>query len=377
MTYAELLELARAKDHGTAPGLIRQRFIQVGRDKTVAYDRFLSLASTHGITSPLVRKVMFFVWAYRDLRVRRFICERVADRNGKWRVNELVKIANLQFFVREKWLTLPAAQKARSNIQFFLEETGIFDEKARRIHLELDDGWLYEAAAVAAQHEEDPVIRRRLLDDVAQFLITNNWNGLINANASELTAIGANPVEDVIPLEDEAITIERAKQAPTREWNRRKPKQSDKKSTNVFVDLVARERANQSHFQLEQITANAIKAQGYVPRHNEHMDMYFETPHGSVLTEMKSCDSSNIHAQIRKGISQLFEYRYVYRETLGKDPLLVLIIETAPLADKAWLVEFLQSLKIVLAWKQPGTEILASTCRLPQALEGIVLPPSA
>jgi hypothetical protein len=64
MTYAALRDFAKQNTHGDAPGLIRRRFVQVGEDKTVAYDRFLSLVATHGISSPVVRKTMLFVWAF-------------------------------------------------------------------------------------------------------------------------------------------------------------------------------------------------------------------------------------------------------------------------------------------------------------------------
>jgi hypothetical protein len=344
----------------------------VGRDNVFAYDHFLSLVSVHGITSPLVRKVMFFVWAYRDERIRRFFCERVADRFGKWRVRELLNKSNFVFFEKEGWLKSAAARKARSNIEFFLGEVGLFDAEAEEVHLELDDGWLYEAATVAAQHEDDPRQRRRLLNDPAQFLIVNGWQGLANTTKAELLDMGAPPVEDVIPLEDETITPARLGPSPAKDWNRKKPKQSDKKSTSAYIDLVARERANQSHFLLEELAARAIRSLGLAPKYNEHIDMYFVTPHGTVLAEVKSCDIGNIHSQIRKGISQLFEYRYVYRKILGRNPLLVLIIEAEPIGSKSWLIGYLQSLDIFPIWKDASGRQLVTTSPRHEALKGFV-----
>ena len=80
-------------------------------------------------------------------------------------------------------------------------------------------------------------------------------------------------------------------------------------------------------------------------------DLYFETPHGVVLAEMKSCDNKNVHSQVRKGVSQLFEYRYVYEDMVGRNPALILVIEAELPRNKAWLLEYLSSLGITLAWK--------------------------
>ena len=271
-SYSSLLEFAREHTQSAAPGLISKRFILVRRDKTVAYDHFLSLIASYGIEAALVRKVMFFTWAYRDERLRRFICERVADKRGKWRVAQLTNKANADFF--EEWLQEGPSRKARSNIEFFLGEAGIFNKTSGKIDLDLHDGWLHEAAIVAAQHEEDAQARVRLAEDPGSFLVNNGWMALANATAQELLALGASPIEEV-PLEDEALTAEPERPSPTKEWNRRKPKSSDKKSTNALIDLVARERANQSHHLLEEITASAIKAEGFSPQYNEHIDMYF------------------------------------------------------------------------------------------------------
>ena len=183
---------------------------------------------------------------------------------------------------------------------------------------------------------------------------------------------GAPPVEDVIPLEDEAITHAHLQPSPAKDWNRRKPKQSDKKSTNAYIDLVARERANQSHFLLEELAARAIRSLGFAPKYNEHIDMYFVTPHGTVLAEMKSCDIGNIHSQIRKGVSQLFEYQYVYRKILGRNPLLVLIVEAEPIGNKSWLIGYLQSLGIFLIWKDPSGRQLVTMSPQHKALRGFV-----
>lgn len=373
-SYSSLLEYAKAHTQSAAPGLISKRFILVRRDEIISYDHFLSLVATYGINSALVRKVMFFVWAFRDERLRRFICERVADRKGKWRVTQLTNKDNANFF--EEWLQPGPSRKARSNIEFFLVETGIFDKSANKIDLGLEDGWLLEAAAVAAQHEGDPRIRRQLAEEPGRFLVENGWMALANATEAELNAIGRIPLDDA-PREDDALEVEKNRSSSTKEWNRKKPNPSDKKSITAMIDVVARERANLSHHQLEEITAEAIRARGFRPEYNEHMDMYFKAASGSVLIEIKSCDDSNIHAQVRKGVSQLFEYRYTYRELLGAEPSLLLLIEAIPPKGKRWLIDYLQTLGIAVAWKEAGTRHLVTNASIPISLDGIILPQPA
>lgn len=360
MNYSALLTYARQHTHKDAPGLVRKRFIKVTDHDVVSYDRFLSLVATHGISSPFVRKSMLFVWAYRDERVRRFLCECVADKRGKWRAREVVNKAHFEFFVSNDWLEEKAARKARSNIEFFLVEAQLFDLADKHVHLQLDDGWLFEAAAVAAQHEDDPRVRKQLLDDPRRFLVDRNWQGMIDATPDELFADGVPPPEDVIPLEDEAIDARTIQPQAGKIWDRKKPRQSDKKSTSVFIDLVARERANQSHFQLEELVARSVRRIGAEPKYTAHIDMYFVANEDTVLIEMKSCDSGNIHSQIRKGVSQLFEYRYMYSTVLGRDPKLLLIVETEPIGAKSWLADYLQSLGITLAWRDHSGSALVS-----------------
>jgi hypothetical protein len=154
MTFAQIRDFATAHTHRDAPGLLRKRFLLVDSQDVIRYDRFLSLVSTEGIQSSRLRKVMYFAWALRDERLRQFICEVVAGSDGKWRVQELLKKSNAEFFRR--WFPKSTSPtKVRSNIEFFLVKSGIFDATTKEVHLELTDGWLADGMSVAAQHETD------------------------------------------------------------------------------------------------------------------------------------------------------------------------------------------------------------------------------
>lgn len=370
MQYAALLNFAREHTHNTAPGLIRKRFILVDDDDTIIYDRFLQLVSEHGIKAPIVRKTMYFVWAYRDERFRNFICERVADRRGKWRTTQLLNKNNAIFF--EKWFVPKSAQKARSNIEFFLVGAGIFDPQQRSVSLGMDDGWLTDAAIIAAQYEKNSSDRQQLVHDPKGFLIQKGWTGLINLTPEELQNIDLPETNDPSPLEDDTISISPVVKSRGQSWNRELPKSSGKQSTSATVDLVLRERASKAHHTLEKSLAEAARALGCDPKYNEHIDMYFDTTNGVVLAEIKSANGKNFHSQIRKGISQLFEYRFIYRDLIGPSVILLLITETPPTSSKTWLVEYLESLKITLAWQDSKSLKFFTSRSIPRALKGIV-----
>lgn len=92
----------------------------------------------------------------------------------------------------------------------------------------------------------------------------------------------------------------------------------------------------------------------------------------SVLAEIKSCTDSNFHGQVRKAISQLFEYRFLYKKLFKDDITLLLILETKPPKEKAWLVGYALSLGILMAWKNENSDAIITTVKVPAALAGIV-----
>ena len=370
MSYASLLAHARAHTHRDAPGLVSKRFLLLSGGGTIIYDYFLSLATTHPLEGAFIRKIMYFLWAYRDERIRRFVCERIANDSGRWRVTQLLNKDNSDFF--EQWFQPSTATKARSNFEYFLVETKLYDLKSRTVHLELDDGWLEHAAIAAAQHESDELLREELLANPIAFLEHHGWMGLLNTDRTNLPVLSPILSVDSLPLEDIAIRTEPMASQSGSDWQRRRLISSGRRSTTVEVDLVARERANSSHYMLEEIIADVAKALGFSPKRNQNIDMYFDTPNGPVLLEIKSCTDTNFHAQLRKGISQLFEYRFLYQNLLGSEAAMVLLMESAPPADKGWLVKYVQSLGITLAWKDPLARRILTTGSLPEVLSNLL-----
>lgn len=373
MTLDQLRRFAAANTHSAIPALLAHRFLLVGGDGRIVYDRFLSLVASEGVNRPRVRKAMYFTWALRDPRVARFIINVVADRNGKWRVQQLVRKAIAKFF--EEFFEPETAPKVRSNLEYFLVEAGIFNPNTQAVHLELNDGWLGEAMQVTAQHERDPARRRAMTNAPVDFLVSEGLHGLTNSTPDELRGQATSVLAEPEPLEDLEIGHPRLHKSPGQSWNRSRPSSAGRISAHAVIDLVARERASDAHWMLEKLMRDAAVASSYAPKQHDQMDMYFTTPRGSVLAEMKSCVRTNLHSQIRRGVSQLFEYRFLFRDLIGSsNPSLVLVVELPPARDQSWLVKYLESLGILLVWKDPDADRLVSPSPVAGPLAGIVAP---
>jgi hypothetical protein len=315
---------------------------------------------------------MYFEFAMRDQRIGRFICERIAAPSGRWRHTQLVNKANANFFA--EFLEPAPAAKARSNFERFLVEAGIFDEHTHEIHLELDDGWLTDAMRVAAQHEPNAARRRLMISKPKQYLVQNNLQGLVNATREELLAInvGETAIAEEDPLEDDVLDSGEAATDASRPWNRSRPRATDRSTASATLNLVARERAARSHWELEKLLADVARSLNIKPQYNNNIDMHFPINEFVVLAEMKSCHGRNLHGQVRRGISQLLEYRYRYRAVLGENVALLLLLETRPTGRSAWLSDYAASLGIVIAWKE--NDRIVTGVVIPTALSRVVFP---
>jgi len=368
MTYDALRAIASAQTHPVIPALLRNRFLTVRETGQIQYDGLLSLINTYGVSHPRVRKVMYFVWAWRDDRIRKFILERIVDANGRWRPAAVIDKSNASFF--EQFMTVDSAKKARSNYEFFLVEAGIFNPATKKVGLDLEDGWLSDAVAIAASHEP-PEIQALMVTDPVGFLFSRNANGLANLSKELRPENVPGELESLDWIDDARI----ANAAPTKAhtshaWAPRNVAAIQGKVREVLTDLIAVERASLAHQNLERLLAGKLKKAGQEPRFNANIDMFYSAANAAVIFELKSCHSGNLHAQIRRGVAQLLEYRYLNRDLLGSADL-CLVLETSPPANKHWLVKYLSSLGITTVWRTLGGDF-ATTAEIPASLESVV-----
>ena len=98
--------------------------------------------------------------------------------------------------------------------------------------------------------------------------------------------------------------------------------------------------------------AQRLRAHGAMPKANRYVDLSARHDGADFLFEMKSTTEANPHAQIRRGISQLYEYRYFQHIPAAK---LVLVVEN-PLPKKfGWLQNYLvKDRGVFLVWDGDG-----------------------
>jgi hypothetical protein len=93
----------------------------------------------------------------------------------------------------------------------------------------------------------------------------------------------------------------------------------------------------------------------------------------SIIFEMKTCTPTDIDAPLRQAISQLLEYRYLYRSSLRPDVRLCAVIERRPRGGCEWLMGYLEHLRIGVIWRNDGDDGL-SCSEFTKVLLGDVLP---
>ena len=109
-----------------------------------------------------------------------------------------------------------------------------------------------------------------------------------------------------------------------------------------------REKANLRHRVLVQLLAERLRAHDVTPESNVFVDLCCLAPK-KMLFEAKSCRPENLLSQIRKGVSQLYEYRYRHDELNGAK--LVLALESRPEGSLDWLLDYLvDDREIAVCW---------------------------
>jgi hypothetical protein len=345
---------------GDVSAIVTKRFLVVERDRFV-YDRFLSLIQSEGMGSPRMRKIMYGIWALRDPRLQGFVLTRICAPDGTWRFAEAINKANAAFFPN----TLESQMKARSNIERFFSETGILNLSTQTVHLDLSDGWLEEAVYASASLETSAAKQREMLTDPYSFIIANGLHGLANITKTDLLLLKPSIPSAVSEASDAEISIRSATALNAQPWNRTPPTSGSSAPITVIIDAVARERATAAHYQLERQLVDCANRNNLVAQYNLHIDLLIASTGSTILIEIKSCHKDNVHLQVRRGISQLLEYAFVYRNELAAPVIKMLVIESPLPPTFGWLADYLADLGIFLAWRVEGAANFATSHNLP------------
>ncbi|HRZ78809.1 MAG TPA: hypothetical protein P5044_02270, partial [bacterium] len=105
-----------------------------------------------------------------------------------------------------------------------------------------------------------------------------------------------------------------------------------------FKSQARLDRAASAHISLVNIVARRIRENGGIPKANQLIDLAVRLDEDYIF-EMKSTTENNVKSQIRKGLSQLYEYRYLQNKPEAK---LVLVVEKPLGASHSWMLEYME-----------------------------------
>ena len=134
----------------------------------------------------------------------------------------------------------------------------------------------------------------------------------------------------------------------TYDFRKRNPTESNlnvisSNSSRIDPELtrIRRQKSNLEHKLILQQLEEYLESKGCNPLENEHIDLFAKIPNnGNFLFEVKSISSTNLLSQTRKGVSQLYEYRYRYQEKIGYNVSLCLVLPERP-SEIDWLEDYL------------------------------------
>jgi len=351
--------LVRSISHDTPEAELRSRFdtdlyvtararYLIVKDNVVQRDKLIDLIHEEGKLTERVKMVMYFLFMFRDPRYRRFICTVLGRNHGKWDAS-IFSDTGSEFFPRA------GGRKAFTNLRQFLSQTGIIEEGSWTAHMPDPSGWFPAAVQIASSSIVDAIARKSFLASPHGFLIRYRINALLNITPEELAQLEFGGTyeesEDLLPQIELPDADSRIEVANFKSWNRVAPSKRKRGLQISTTDPIAIERANSQHFLLEERIFNLCRDQRLEPMTNRLVDLVVDSHDTSVIFEMKSCGLAAIRGQIRRAISQLLEYRFLYRDSLRPDVVVCAVVERRPRGRLTWLIGYVESLGIGLIWK--------------------------
>ena len=128
--------------------------------------------------------------------------------------------------------------------------------------------------------------------------------------------------------------------------------QSSGKEQDEGSRCAALEKAANAHKNLLNKLNQIICSHKHETSENQKVDLFTSINGATWIFEVKSTNDSNFLSQVRHGIAQLYEYRFLYFQK-DKNVNLCLIVQTPPPKELNWIIEYIQTLEICLCWPVP------------------------
>jgi hypothetical protein len=192
-------------------------------------------------------------------------------------------------------------------------------------------------------------------EDIERIIASGKWGNYfdgVKILPSEIVEILSNDIA-LTAAESETVTIEKpsheahpiAEIYPFRERANTPPVVQAYNRKKEFADpeitRIKRQRRNLAHKEMVNIMDLWLRQLGALPKENDHIDLYAKIPNdGSFIFEMKS-GGENLFQQIRKGLSQLYEYRYRYRSMIADDVISLCLVLPHNPTSIPWIIDYL------------------------------------
>ncbi len=265
------------------------------------------------------------------------------------------------------------------------------DKYEKRFHilnhtdfLQVSNGWIHLREVVSPEDAESIKVKLRLItsieiqfegfdgatneNELSNVMFEGEWGKYfdgVSSLSSEAVQILSNdgvgiinPVEqeNFFPYPESPIDYSNLKfNYPLKPREEYQPALSRFSRQHEFADpevtKIKRQRSNLLHKILTQKMDEHLRNLGAIPYENEHIDLFASIPNdGSFLFEIKSINSDNLLSQTRKGLSQLYEYRYRYTNEVGNKVTLCLVYPKEP-NEIEWLQKYLcNDREIAICW---------------------------
>lgn len=137
-----------------------------------------------------------------------------------------------------------------------------------------------------------------------------------------------------------------------------------------FKNQAKLERATNAHIALVNLVSQRIRQYGGIPKSNQLIDLAVRLDQDYIF-EMKSTNDENVRSQVRKGMSQLYEYRYLQNKP---DAKLILVVEKPLGVTHSWMLDYMETDRAInLIWD--GNNELYGSERTRNELEFLGLQP--
>lgn len=175
--------------------------------------------------------------------------------------------------------------------------------------------------------------------------VIEEHNGLIFLNRSFTTHM---PVLEVLDVEQPLFPVT----ADLKEYKAVEERAAKaQEAIAYYKDAAKLERSNLAHQRLVNLVASRISVAGGVAKTNALIDLATAVDEDFIF-EMKSLGDTNVRAQVRKGLSQLYEYRYLQNKAGAK---LVLVLEKPLPRKEQWMIDYLENdREINVIWDGDG-----------------------